>query len=312
MALTDRAIDVHPPRAKRWMKPARKLNRGRYAIGNRVSAMLDRLESIRIDRTGTAPPVTMGLVARLLVPGWAQFYLHRPGRGHVFLMGAGLALLLALVFVGTGYGSLALATLFSLHAASISDAIMAPGASVWASIGNGVLVYVVLGVLIYLPSIWMLTRIAVPYGIQHNIAPFMENDVLLVHSHGRWRRGQVVLYDRAGGQVQLAPLGHERRYLRLDGLAIDRILAGPGDHIQSDKTGLMVNGMRTMDRPLNAVSLPPFDLVIPPGRYLIWPSVVGAMTSDQVLTDSAITPEGNITGVVFFRTFPWSRAGFIR
>lgn len=312
MDLMSTAIDVHPPRARRWAKPARKFSRGRYAIRNRAGSVLDRMQAIRLDRSGNAPPLTLDLVIRLLIPGWAQFYLRRPGRGYVFMIGSALAAVIATLFVGTGYGSLALGTLFSFHAASISDAIVAPGSSVRESIANGFMVYILLGVLIYLPGMWLCSRIAVPYSIQRDISPFRENDVLLVRHQSNWKRGDVVIYNRNGGNLELPTIGHGRRYLNLDGVAIDRILAGPGDHIQSTNDVLTVNGVPVADRPINPVRLPSFGVTVPAGDYFIWPSVAAMAGGGDAVIAAANTPADNITGRVFFRSYPWSRAGFIR
>ncbi len=314
MELTTQVIDVHPPRARRWSRPARKFSRTKYALSSRVSSVLARAQAVRFDRTGNAPPLTLDLAIRLLIPGWAQFHLRRPGRGYVFMIGASIAAIIAILFVGTGYGSLALGTLFSLHAASISDAIVAPGCSMRENMANGIMVYIVLGLLLYLPSIWLISRVAVPYHIQQDIAPFQEGDVLLVRPHATWKRGDIVTYSRNGGgeRIEIAPLGGEHRYVRLDGIGIDRILGIPGDHLSSNHGVLTVNGSPLSYGPILHVGMPSFDVVVPAGRYFIWPSVAATSGADAVLIGVADTPAENVTGRVFFRSYPWSRAGFIR
>lgn len=312
MALATETIDVHPPRAKRWSKPIRSVSRGRYAVSNRMSAAFARMEAVRFEGRSGGPPLTLALLVHLIAPGWAQFYLSRPVRGYIFSCGAAVAALLAILFVGTTLGSVSLGMLFSLHAGSISDAIMPPGSAIGASIGGGLLVYVALGLLIYLPAISLIGRVVRPYTIHRDIAPFREDDVILVRPQRVFARGEAVLYTRNGGRVEIAPRGNERTYLELDGVAIDRILAGPGDHIQSTKDGILVNGLPVRYHPLNSTTIPPLDMTVPAHCYFIWPSVAYQLAGAGSLSGVAIVDESAITGAVVFQSSPWSRAGFIR
>jgi hypothetical protein len=199
-----------------------------------------------------------------------------------------------------------------MHAGSISDAIMPPGSSIGASIGGGLLVYVLLGMFIYLPIISLIGRVVRPYTIHQNIAPFQEDDELIVRPRGRFKRGEVVLYQRSGGAVEISTGGHGRTYLELDGPAIDRILAGPGDHIQSTKDEILVNSMPVHYHPLNSTTIPELDIMVPPHSYFIWPSIAQQLAGVSVANRISIIDESAITGAILFRSSPWSRAGFIR
>jgi TM2 domain-containing membrane protein YozV len=310
MSLTGQTLDVHPPRATAWQKRLRIFWRVRYAVGSRVGPLLAAARHAMQTRRYDMPLLTDALAIRLMIPGWPQFYLDRPRRGWLFLIGAAISAMLAVVFIGTSFGNIAMGALISLHAASVTDAIITRDQTVWQSVVNGLLVYAAVGLLIYLPILWLAARVAVPYDIQGNIGFFRRDDVLLVHRQDTWKRGDIVLYHQGTGGNGQVTFG-VGRYLRLGGLGIDRILAGPGDHVVSRNRLLTVNGVVTNLRPVNGVSLPAFDLTVPPGDYFIWPSVVPEWVTSQSIDQLAITPARDIVGVAVFRSYPWSRAGFI-
>jgi hypothetical protein len=276
----------------------------------------DKLKNYRataIAESKIAPTFTTDVAMRLIIPGWAQFYLRRPGRGYVFMIAAGIAFLMAVVFVGTSLGNLALGAMFSMHSASISDAVMAPGSTVRESIGGGLMVYILLGALIYLPSIWLIGRVTVPYRLQENVAPFLADDVLLVRHYPHPKVGDIVVYARPAASINLTPQMGERRYMRTEGLGIDRILAGPGDHLHSVKNQIFVNDQPIAFRPLNSPGgLPPLDVHVPAASYFIWPSALNQWGYTDQFSQISLIAASDVSGVVYFRSSPWARAGFIR
>ncbi len=311
MTLSTATINVHPPRAPRWFKPARRFARGGN-LTTRVRESMRKFKATSIAESKIAPSFTPDVALRLIVPGWAQFYLRRRGRGYVFMIGAAIALLVAIVFVGTGWGNLALGALFSLHSASISDAVMAPGGSVRASMASGLLVYVALGATIYLPMIYLVTRVTIPYRLQNDVAPFLQDDVLLVRRFGKLHPGNVIVYNREERRIEGELMGQEHTYLYINGLGIDRILAGPGDHVLVNKGVLLVNGSPVKFRPLNGVDLPSLDTYVPADNYFVWPSSATRLSPIRIPIDAALVPATEISGVVYFRSSPWSRAGVVR
>ena len=267
MKLATMTIDVHPPRAPKWLKPAHRAVRRGAGLRFHLRDAMKNYRATAIAESKIAPSFTREVALRLIVPGWAQFYLRRRGRGYVFMTAAGIALLFALVFVGTTLGNLALGMLFSMHSASVSDAVLAPGSNVRESIFAGLMVYAVLGGIVYLPGIWLVTRITMPYVLQDRApSPFLTDDVLLVRRFPGPKPGNVVVYNRPDRRFTLNPLGHEARYLDMRGLGVDRILAGPGDHLVSSDGELLLNNKPVSYRPLNGGALPEFDRRVPAGE----------------------------------------------
>jgi len=127
---------------------------------------------------------------------------------------------------------------------------------------------------------------------------------------GVCRPGDVVLYERPSGNFRLA--GNQHGYIRVaPGQWIERILAGPGDHVRWENGRLTVNGQAALFQPLNsAVSLPSFSWDIPQEHYLILSAIGGRQRIDLSETDwrfLIVVPRSSIHGRVFLRSYPFTR-----
>lgn len=305
MTLKEQAIDVHPPRAGRWGKRLQRVRMARHHLTEGTSRALASMES-RIPDIGVAPGdhFRAEIVFRCVVPGWAQFYLCRPRRGYFYFLGALTLLLLGLANFGTLQGSVALGLMFSLHAGSVADALTPPGCRLWHSIGIGVGSYLLLGMFIYAPTMWLLGRVAHPVVLERDFRPFRRGDVLLTRVLPP-ERGRLVIYNRE--PVHLTLDAHHYLYLPANGF--DRILAVGGDVISSQKGILRVNGNLTTDRPLNLTTLPDFELTVPSDHVFVWPSIAPELPLASAWKEAVLLQRQYITGTVVWQTHPLTRFG---
>jgi len=304
------AADVHPPRARRWQKPLRRI------INIPIFGARRGLEGVRgtwaaeYERRAAVPEVwTPGFCVRLLVPGWVQLAMRRRLRGYIFLGGSLLAAIVGILVCGSLPGMLALGMLFSLHAASIADAFTTEERTVGAGIAQGLLIYMTLGLLVYLPAGLLISRVIQPYAIHQDFRPFAEGDALVVFSLATIHPGDMVIYERPRTDFELGP----HNWFYIYGRGIDRVLAVGGEHVKCDASGLLVNGANRTCGPLNAMKLPEFELDVPAGHYLIWPSGARNLPMISPLWQHAVlVPAGNVEGRVFFQTAPLARWGRVR
>ena len=91
----------------------------------------------------------------------------------------------------------------------------------------------------------------------------------------------------------------------------DRILALGGDHVKSTGSAVLVNGMPCSSHPLNNINPPQFELDVPAGSCLIWPSTVN-LPMDVGWENAVLVPLTNVEGCVFFQTAPFSQWGRVR
>src|SRR5262249_11514152 len=158
-------------------------------------------------------------------------------------------------------------------------------------------------------------RVAVPRVLALDAAPFHAGDVVLFAPNSvLWkpRVGQVVLYRLhdmivPGGSHEVILIGGER---------IERILAGPGEHVVWDGKTLTVDGKESRLAPLSDLGFPfPVDLVVPAGHFVILPTTLGVNLSrvqggpgmGQLYT----IPSDSILGRVYWQQQPLSRFGWI-
>jgi signal peptidase I len=316
LGLRTLAIDVHPPRAGALAKRLRRwlpLRSAYYGVRDAGRAFV-RESGLAASWQGNFSGTVGGLFARAIVPGWPQFYLGQKWSGRLFL-GSYLGLMfLALLLFGTTLGMLFAGLAFSVHVSSCVSVLRwggLRGLSYW----NGVvLTFLVLGFGLYAPAGWLLSHVVWPAEIRHDAAPFEHGDVVLYSPGYYWfrepRPGDVVLYERPSGNFRLA--GNQHGYIRVaPGQWIERILAGPGDHVRWENGRLTVNGQAALFQPLNsAVSLPSFSWDIPQEHYLILSAIGGRQRIDLSETDwrfLIVVPRSSIHGRVFLRSYPFTR-----
>src|SRR5207248_2105024 len=112
-------LDVHPPRARPWIKRLRRLLPiDRATIRVRDASSVATRHARMIAEDAGMPVPSFGLLVRMLVPGWAHFHLGQRLRAWAFLGVYLVFLLLSLVFWGTTGGSFCLGLMFCAHASS--------------------------------------------------------------------------------------------------------------------------------------------------------------------------------------------------
>jgi hypothetical protein len=305
------AVDVHPPRARRWRKPFRRFFRVSEFTQSGIDSLRASAAALSSRRAAITQDWTLSFIGRLAIPGWSQFAMHRKIRGRLFLWGSIASLIPGILFFGGGWGSMGFFLLFSLHCASVIDALTIERRSVRSALGLGLLVYAVLGLLIYLPA-WRLANLAVrPYALNNDFRPFSAGDVLLMNRLASPRIGDIVIYQRPEVRFPIAGAAHNAQYV-LGGPGVDRILAIGGEHVQSTGGRLLVNGAERTCCSLNLPRLPDFQIDVPAGQCLIWPSVANLPMDLNPWQTAVLVPVSNIQGRVFFQTGPVSKWGPLR
>lgn len=313
LQLAAATIDVHPPRASRRAKFFRQWFPV-YAWYHRLWYVLESVSIARLPRLELSQNA-YGALLRMVVPGWAQFYLGQKTRGWVFLGGFLGCLLLGLGLFGSFLGNMFLGLTVSMHLSSMIDAIWL-GNPEWRTRLNYLVVTAGLTiVLVYLPIVWVVGQFASPLQIQMNAAPLMPGDVVIYNpSAYSWSVpsvGDVVVYDipplTAAGQYA----GYNANYV-VQGQRIDRILAGPGQTVKISRAEILVDGKPVDWRPLNPDRMPSgVDLKVPDGSYLILPSTDPVLPV-EVMARAAVVSTYHIRGRVHLLHRPLGRWSLVR
>lgn len=316
LRLTSTLIDVHPPRAGRWTKRVRRMT-PRVPVNNPATAAIrnvtDRATAAFFVRLDDSTPV-FPLLLRSPFPGWPQLYTGSRVLGRIFLYTWLLLLSVWLLFFyGTTFGSMILGLAFSTHSSSVADAtnrILQP-TSMRRRMAYSLCTSALLAGFVYVPAGRVLFRYADPVVMQLDLFPFRQGDVLLVN-HSAFARsaprpGQVVLFTPENYRVG----GDNHRYTLYVGPRIDRIIAGPGDHVRWVHRSLLINGRPSPHQPLNPSLLPakPFELTVPGDSYLILPTTTPAMNPNTAVSTwvgMAKVPRNQIEGTVYMISHPLS------
>jgi type IV secretory pathway protease TraF len=315
MQLAAAAIDVHPPRATPGIKRLRRWVPW-YGLAARFRDAVETLARITL-RELNLPHLLPSVFVRMLVPGWPQLFTGQTARGKTFL-GAYLALLaVGILFVGTPAGSVALGLAFAVHASSVIDILWA-GTTDWRTrVTFAAACLAVLGVVVYLPVAWGVTRFVVPRQIRLAAPPFAAGDAVLYNpSAYRWSEpapGDVVLFQVSPQDVSM-PGAHT--VYRMGGEFIDRVLAAPGQSVKWEGEVLWVDGQPSAWRPLNPARVTMnLQGTVPERHYLVVPSAQpqGAPVYPiDVWTRMSLVPRENLLGRVFLRHQPLARWWWVR
>ncbi|HTV47450.1 MAG TPA: S26 family signal peptidase [Phycisphaerae bacterium] len=316
LGLATAVVDVNPPRAGSLSKYFRRVLPVRMVYFRTRSALHAENVAARVRHaTATLPP--RPLILRLIVPGWSHFYIKQPFRGHLFLWGFVACLLPTFLYFGTTWGSIWLGMAFSVHSSAALDIVTQslPGAGVRDRIVRSIIVSAILGLVLYLPAMWLIGGFAGPHTVQTDLVTFRTGDVLLVNRWEAPRRGEVVLYE-FNYNTMLAPGYGERETVQYAGENIDRILAMPGDHVQCNSGRLLINGSPSLWQPLNPRPLPKeISLTVPDDHYLILPSGVPGLAGLQdanLWLSAGNISRADIVGRAYLQIHPLSQFHFIR
>lgn len=266
--------------------------------------------------------VTWHELAWAIIPGAPQLRseprsLRRLGR---IILGAWLTLLLiALLFLGTDVDLILAFAALSVHCFSISLVLANPlqREPMLVRLGAGLLVYLVLLFGVYRPAARGLGAFVQVLPIT-NIAQqnwIARGDVLLRTSRftnpAEYRRGDLVVVRFE--QSAVAGL------LVQAGFSVDRLIALPGDVVETGPGMLKVNGevVPRSHQPLAGTrGLPPMEFTAGPGQYVVIPSTVPAAFHGVQIANRAALMEQlsrfsreDVLGRVFLRVRPWSQFG---
>jgi hypothetical protein len=328
------AIDVHPPRATAWGKSFQGLWRFRV-LGRRIWAALR--SEISWNRIGMsdAPRLDLPTVVRGVEPGWANIHTGHKSRGYLFLAAYGLVLLPAIAMLGTSLGAILLGIAFGIHAVSVVTALVPVFETYRDRLIFSAVCGLALALVVYVPAGALLSRVATPLNINQAMHPFSAGDVVWYRPTSSVGPGQYALHDSAGTN-QAVPGGgrYPARFVAAAGLRINRVLATEGQTLKWDQGRLVLDEAGAIHNSGSSNSLPADQkLTVPPGHVLIDPSnFIPGATAGGVVTQGevhgegvpinvqlaadiwqslAIVPVDRLRGVVFWRSWPISHAGFI-
>ncbi|HMN41345.1 MAG TPA: S26 family signal peptidase [Phycisphaerales bacterium] len=315
------AVDFVPPRAAMG-RPARRARAVAQTARFRMAdAMADVGRSLRLPADFR---VAWHEVAWSLIPGGAQ--IRSPVRGlrvlgRVVLSIWVFILLLATVFVGTGFGSVLCFGLVSVHCFAISLVFAAPlqAQPMVHRLVVGIALYFAVLFGLYWPASAALRNVAaiLPVSNVHRQQAIADGDVLLRTSRWTrpraWHRGDLVV---VAIDSMSAP-----GVIIAEGFNVDRILALPGDRVHMEPGVLLINDEAAPSDhwPLGGLSdLPRLDLTAGPDDYIVLPSVLRwrihgdvTMLRSGLLGQLAHVPEDRLLGKVLVRVRPWSRLGVV-
>jgi hypothetical protein len=323
LRLATAVLDVQPPRARPWVKRFRKavpLHRASVRVRDTAQETLRQVREISADYRVPLPD--RHILARLVIPGWAHHYVGQAARGNIFLAAYGVLLCLGFLLFGTTWGSILLGLAFSAHASAVLDILFQCPIQWPSRMLTTMLATMALGLGVYLPAGWLLTRFVDARVINYDAAPFADGDVVLVNQWAYLRSapepGDIVLYNTA--QVNLQLEGGQHGYIRVvEGQGIDRIIAGPGSLVQWQNGKLLVDGQPSPFSPLSPERLPArVRSKVPEDHYLILPSTVNVRNNTNVQIPASVwqavsaVPRSQILGRVYVRTHPLTRFWIIR
>ncbi len=270
-----------------------------------------RLVSLKRNR------IPWGLLLRMIIPGWPQFYRGRKLAGAIFLCGYLVCIPLGFLYFGTNLGSVFLGLVMTFHASSVADIVIAH-----ADDGESRLLYCIaclalVGILIYFPANLLIDRVAVPQHFLIDAPPFLAGDVIIynpsAYRHSDPQIGDMVMYH----------LPHERIYARRNVIydfhgqeVVGRLIAGPRQQITCEKGQLKVDNQISPWSDLYSEYYPKSDSVtVPLDRYFVMTGFARMPfqpVPKELWLRFSMVPRERIIGKVYFRNQPLSRFGFIR
>jgi hypothetical protein len=313
-------IDVHPPRKGGLAGAWRRIRALRWTW----AGLRDRLvrsystfvesRAARFHGRGTEK----GILWRLPVPGWAHIFCGQIWEGCFFLAAFAACFLVGLLDWGDNLGAAMLAVAFVIHQTAVLDVLNQYSAdkSFDARIRRSAWGVAFLSFCVYFPVFLLFLAVAEPMRVEFPVGPLRPGDVVLINRWTIVRPGEVVLYDAPQDDVTRTGM-HERIYVQVGGLCIDRVLAAAGDQVIWADGKLLVNGIESPWQPLapSAVSSR-FSMTVPSGDVLIFPSAMQwtaeAQSNASVWSSVSCVPRDQITGTIYFRWQPVSRRGWIR
>lgn len=219
---------------------------------------------------------------------------------------------------------------FAMHVVSASDALVGSFATAADRLRFSAMSIAVLALAAYLPTLWLVSRVATPVRINQTIPPFAQGDVLWYNREAEPVAGDIVLYDVP--HLQINDAANHRTFV-FDNQWISRIVALEGQTVEWKNGVLLVDGTPSEWQPSGAadvsewrgyvhdrpVPLQPGGAVAaaPDGTWVV-PAKSVCILADSLVPPGAnlgigqwqtisTVPESRIRGQVFFRSYPFWR-----
>ena len=331
LALAGQDIDVHPPRATTWTKYTAGGWRLR-ALGRQFWRFVNT--QVRWDRfdVSEAPHVELPIVLRCIIPGWANIYTGHRSRGIILLASYLVLAFCGIWMLGTQTGAAILGFAFAIHLFSVVSALV-PNFDTYRDklIFTGIC-GAVLACCVYVPTGWIFSRVATPLTINSWLPPFQSGDVVWYHRTSSPRAGQYVLYNSAELDANI-PAARHTMFIAEAGLRINRVIATEGQILSWDHETMLIDNQpvpwqlpATYSSVFSSVTVPPGFILIDPSNFIPGGVPGAAVTEGQVhgqafetniqidariWSQLAMVPVASVEGVVFWRSWPLARVGFV-
>ncbi len=251
--------------------------------------------------------------ASLAIPGLHQFQRGESGRGRLFLGVFAILAAVAIVFAGTGPGSMLLGMLFAWHVVATVDVIARDFVTPVDRLRLTAIVAIGLAVALYLPGAWLVQRVATPVSIALPTGQFRTGDVVWYSRSAHAQPGDLVLYEISTTRSALRGTNLYPTVYEIGGERINRLVAVAGQTVRIDDAGmLLVDGKPSPWQPAPGCNLPAErDILVRPKHVFILPENLlpgrpMLLNPDAVLT-LAIVPTDRVRGPLLGRSFPLSR-----
>ncbi len=304
-------IDVNPPRASSFERrlPSRLIASVRLSMAS-IRTVLGKIVGLYRPSAHFEGQLTEYL--SLAIPGLHQIQRGEPQRGKIMLAVYLTLLLLTLVLAGTRVGSLFLGILFAWHVVSAVDALVRDFDQPIDRLRFTATIGILVLALVYLPSLWLIQRFAVPLNIGISTRYFNAGDVVWYSQFANPDVGDLVLYD-----VPTTGLaGRRNQYnvqYRVAGLRINRLVATAGQTLRIEDGKLLVDGDISPWQPaVNLHLAAGQEVIVRPNHVFILPEdmVPGQTINAQFSQRLGMIPANNVRGALFARTFPPTRVRF--
>lgn len=318
-------VDVRPYRAsdrfarlRGWRAAMRRavdrVGPTRRWFGVPIEAISGRIRRTLTDMVPRCRPTWL---AASLIPGLGLILAGRKRMGCWILGGYTITLICSVIFMSSIW-VICTALMLGLHTMGMVNCLLLNRevSSRLVLIFTTIAVFCLLQFALYPAASWTLQGVA---RLDQIAGPsrsgvFQEGDVVMVE--GRWlasgayKPGDIVSYQM--------PRQQGSGWYIAGGAAMDRILAGPGEHVVCKDGRLFIDGRRPAAERglLSPVGFPhTLDVVIPADSYFIYPSLarinypVNNATASTMRMSASIVPARNIQGRVLMIVNPLWRIG---
>lgn len=303
-------IDIHPPRASSW---ERRLPTRQLAAVQRAAGSISELFVACLGVRRTAPNFGGSPLEYLClaVPGLHQRLHGEPQRG-TLMFAIFLALLfLSLVFAGTVAGSLLMGVMFAWHVATAVDAVIRDFSLTSDRLIFTAAVASAICLVIYLPGVRLIQRVAAPMSIAMQTQHFNAGDVIWYNQSATPQVGDLVLYELPASGT--APGGRYNMQYLITGMRINRLVATAGQSIRMQDGVLIVDHEVSPWQPTGGFHLDADrEIIVRPDHVFILPEdlLPGQTISADFSRRLGMVPISRVRGPLLARTFPPTRIRF--